>query len=157
MTSGRYAAGTTVSTDRSKAEIENILARYGADQFMYGWEATRAVIGFRYSGKMVRFVLPLPDPQADEFHLTPSGKQRRSPAASEKAYQQAMRQRWRALTLIVKAKLEATESGITTFEEEFLAYIVLPDNSTVSEYMLPQIETAYETGEMPRMLPGAHE
>lgn len=90
MTSARYAAGTTVSTDRSKAEIENILARYGADQFMYGWEATRAVIGFRYSGKIVRFVLPLPDPQADEFHLTPSGKQRRSPAAAEKAYQQAM-------------------------------------------------------------------
>ena len=43
---------------------------------------------------------------------------------------------------------------ITTFEEEFLSYIVLPDNSTVGEYMLPQIESAYQSDEMPRMLPG---
>ena len=64
---------TDVPADKSKAEIEKILARYGADQFMYGWEASRAVIGFRYSGKMARIILPLPDPQSDEFHLTPSG------------------------------------------------------------------------------------
>ena len=154
MNRGLYAAGTDVTVDRSKAEIEHILTRYGADQFMYGWEATRAVIGFRYSGKMVRFLLPLPDRDSDEFHLTPSAQRRRTADAAEKAYQQAVRQRWRALALIVKAKLEATESGITTFEEEFLSYIVLPDNSTVGEYMLPQIESAYQNGEMPRMLPG---
>ena len=155
MTSGRYAATTTVPADRSKAEIESTLARYGADQFIYGWEATRAIIGFRYAGKNVRFVLPLPDPGSNEFHLTPSGKQRRSEEAAQRAYQQAVRQRWRALSLIVKAKLEATETGITSFEEEFLSYIVLPDNSTVGEYMLPQIESAYQTGRMPPMLPGS--
>lgn len=154
MTSGRYAKGTDVSTDRSKAEIERILTRYGADQFMYGWEAARAVVGFRYSGKMVRFFLPLPDPESDEFHLTPSGQRRRTPDVAERMYQQAVRQRWRALTLIVKAKLEATETGITSFEEEFLAYIVLPDNSTVGEHLLPQLEETYLNGEMPRMLPG---
>ena len=154
MNRGQYATGTGVPADRSRAEIENILARYGADQFMYGWEASRAVIGFRYSGKIDRFILPLPDPQSDEFHLTPSGRHRRTADGAEKAYQQAVRQRWRALALIVKAKLEATETGITTFEEEFLSYIVLPDNQTVGEYMLPQIEEAYQRGEMPRMLPG---
>ena len=31
--------------------------------------------------------------------------------------------------------LEATETEITTFEEEFLSYIVLPANQTVGEYM----------------------
>ena len=154
MKRGRYAAGTDVTVDRSKAEIEHVLTRYGADAFMYGWEGTSALIGFRYSGKMVRFILPLPDRGSDEFHLTPSGQRRRTADAAEKAYQQAVRQRWRALALIVKAKLEATETGITTFEEEFLSYIVLPDNSTVGEYMLPQIESAYQNGEMPRMLPG---
>ena len=41
MTSGRYATDTRVSVERSKAEIEAILARYGADQFMYGWEAVK--------------------------------------------------------------------------------------------------------------------
>ena len=120
--------------------------------FMYGWEASRAVIGFRYSGKMVRFTLVLPTPESDAFILTPTGK-RRTATAAEKVYQQAVRQRWRALTLIVKAKLEAIETGITTFEEEFLSYIVLPDNSTVGETMLPQLEDTYRTGEMPTMLP----
>ena len=68
-------------------------------------------------------------------------------------YEQAVRQRWRARALVVKAKLEAVETGITTCEEEFLSCIVLPDNSTVGDSMLPQVEHAYSTGEMPRMLP----
>ena len=32
MSSGRYAAGTEVPTDKPKTEIERTLARYGADQ-----------------------------------------------------------------------------------------------------------------------------
>ena len=153
MDSGRYAKGTHVPADRSKIEIERILTRYGVDQFMYGWEDSRAMIGLRYSGKLVRFILPLPDPSSDEFTLTPGGG-RRDENGAEKAYQQAVRQRWRALALIVKAKLEATETGITSFEQEFLAHIVLPDNRTVGEYLLTQIEDAYACGKMPRMLPG---
>ena len=139
MSNGRYAASTDVSTDRSKTEIEKTLARYGADQFMYGWETSRAMIGFRASGKMVRLTLPLPDRNSDEFLLVPSRKWQLSAAEIEKAYEQAVRQRWRALALVVKA--------------EFLSYIVLPDNSTVGDSMLPQVEHGYLTGEMPRMLP----
>ena len=153
MSRSRYAASTDVSTDRSKTEIEKTLARYGDDQFMYGWETSRAMIGFRSRGKMVRLSLPLPDHNSDEFLLTPSRKWQRSAPEIEKAYEQAVRQRWRALALVVKAKLEAVETGITTFEAEFLSYIVLPDNSTVGDSMLPQVEQAYLTGEMPRMLP----
>ena len=153
MSNGRYAGSTDVSTDRSRTEIEKTLARYGADQFMYGWENSRAMIGFRASGKMVRLTLPLPDRNSDEFLLTPSRKWRRTAAEIERAYEQAVRQRWRALALVVKAKLEAVETGITTFEAEFLSCIVLPDNSTVGDSMLPQVEQAYLTGEMPRMLP----
>ena len=57
------------------------------------------------------------------------------------------------MALIIKAKLEATETGITSFEEEFLAYMVLPDNSTVGGVLLPQLERTYETGDMPPLLP----
>lgn len=69
------------------------------------------------------------------------------------AWEQACRSRWRALYLIIKAKLEAVDSGISTIEREFLYDIVLPDGKTVGEYMAPQIEAAYTTGEMPPMLP----
>ena len=55
--------------------------------------------------------------------------------------------------MIIKAKLEAADSGISTIEREFLYDIVLPDGKTVGEYMAPQIEAAYTTGEMPPMLP----
>ena len=56
---------------------------------------------------------------------------------------------------MIKAKLEAVESGISTVEAEFLANIVLPDNNTAGDWMIPQIDEAYRTGEMPPMLPGA--
>jgi len=34
-----------------------------------------------------------------------------------------------------------------------MAHIVLPDGSTVGQFMRPQIESAYETGDMPNALP----
>ena len=46
-------------------------------------------------------------------------------------------------------------AGISTIETEFLANIVLPDNTTAGEWMLPQIDRAYRTGEMPPLLPAA--
>jgi hypothetical protein len=60
------------------------------------------------------------------------------------------RARWRALLLVIKAKLESVESGIATFEEEFMAQIVLPDDQTVGQWVLPEVARIYETGRMPR-------
>jgi hypothetical protein len=57
------------------------------------------------------------------------------------------------MSLVIKAKLEACEAGIAIFEDEFMANIVLPNGSTVSQFMLPQIQAAYDKGSMPNMLP----
>ena len=146
----KYAESTEVPADRSRAEIERTLERYGATGFMYGWQAQQAVVAFQVHGKMLRFIVPLPDKR--EFALTPTGR-RRTPSSMESAYEQASRQKWRALALVIKAKLEAVESGITTFEEEFLAQIVLPSGDTVAQWMLPQVEQAYLTHSMPQLLP----
>lgn len=146
-----YAATTSVSTEQSRAEIERTLQRWGADQFMYGWDGDRAVIGFRASGRQIKFVIDLPDRNDREF--THHSRGRRTADAALKAWEQACRQRWRALNLVIKAKLEAVESGISEFESEFLAHIVLPDGSTVGNWIAPQIDTAYTTGQMPSMLP----
>ena len=146
-----YAQTTTVAAEKSRNEIERTLVRFGADQFVYGWDREDAVIQFRYETRIVRFQLPLPP--KDDFALTPAGRQRRAPAAQEKAWEQATRASWRSLALIVKAKLVAVEAGIVGFEEEFLAHIVLPDGQTVGEFMLPQVATAYEVGDMPMALP----
>ena len=148
-----YAENTSVPVDKSKAEIERILQRYGADQFMSGWDLERAVVGFRMNGRQIRFIVQLPDRNDDEFQFTPGRRTKRDKSKAYSAWEQACRQRWRALALVIKAKLEAVEAGITVFEDEFLAHIVLPDGQTVGEYMRPQIAIAYEKGSMPNLLP----
>ncbi len=150
----RYAAKTEVPADRSRAEIERILVRYGADKFQYGWddELHLAAVSFRLGGRFMRILIPLPT--RDSFRTTETGKARTSPAAMTSAYDQAVRQRWRAASLIIKAKLEAIEAGISTLEQEFLANLLLPNNQTVGEWVGPQVEAVYSSGQMPRSLPG---
>ncbi len=148
---GRYAQTTTVASERSRSEIEATLVRYGAGAFMYGWEEERAIVQFRMGGRHIRFDLPMPDKDDPEF--THHSRGERTATAAHQAWEQATRQRWRALALVVKAKLEAVESGIATFEEEFLAHILLPDGSTVGQWAAPQVESAYLTGAMPKLLP----
>lgn len=147
----RYASGTSVPVDRSKAEIEKTLERYGADQFAYGSTSGSAMIGFRVHGRSVRMTLTLPKRDAPDFRRTDQGRAR-SESAGQVLYEQAVRQRWRALALVVKAKLEAVESGIATFDDEWLAYMVLPGGRTVSETIAPQLELAYAEGSPPKLL-----
>jgi hypothetical protein len=151
----RYGANTEVSSTKSRDEIERTLTRYGADQFMYGWQEGAAVVGFRMEGRMIRFILPLPDRADPAFteYVSRGSRTARTPEAAAKLYEQAIRQKWRALALVIKAKLEAVESGISIFDDEFMANIVLPKGGTVGEWMRPQIAEAYLTGEMPNALP----
>lgn len=151
-----YAADTNVPAEKSRAEIERTLARYGAQHFMYGWDGNRAVVMFRmgetYNHRQVRFVVEMPNRDDREFTHTPERRYKRSPAQAEAAWEQATRQRWRALALVVKAKLEAVEAGIASFDQEFLAHIMLPSGETVGEWIAPGLEEAYTKGEMPSPL-----
>lgn len=149
----RYAANTTVAADKTRREIESALSRWGANAFMYGWQNQRAVLAFEAHRRQIRFELPMPDRNDREFTHTPSKGQRRSAGQVEQMYDQAVRARWRALLLIIKAKLEAIESGITSFEDEFLAHTVIASGATVSDWLQPQIAESYESGAMPPMLP----
>ena len=150
----RYAETTSVSSEQSRAEIERTLRRYGAGAFAYGWNSGGATVGFELRDRHVRFELPLPDPKSPEFTRTPAKKLWRTEEAAAEAYEQGARQRWRALALAIKAKLEAVQAGITTVEQEFLAHIVLPDGSTVGQWVSPQIERVYRDNRMPALMPG---
>lgn len=145
-----YAASTTVSVERSRIEIEHTLQRYGASSFALGYDADKAAIQFAAKGRQVRFMLALPD--VGERHFTHSTRGPRTKAAARAQWEQACRQRWRALALCIKAKLEAVESGISSFEDEFLAWTVLPDGSCVADHVGPAIARAYDTGQMPMSL-----
>ncbi len=153
----RYAERTEVPSSRSRDEIERTLQRYGATAFAYGWQEHDATIMFEIRTprgiRRVRFRLPLPDRNAPEFTETPTGRERSASAAAQE-YDRATRQRWRALALVIKAKLEAVAAGISSIEDEFLANICLPDGSTVGDWAAPQLAIAYERGSMPALMPG---
>lgn len=147
----RYAEGTEVSAEKSRAELESLLDRHGATEVMVHREAARTTIIYRMSGRMIRQSIAYPDAQLYERHPKYSWQKR--PAEQVKRLQEAeWRRRWRAQVLVTKAKLELVASGESTFDHEFLADTLLPNGETVSEAMLPRIAEAYETGAMPRLL-----
>lgn len=150
----RYAERTDVPSERSRAEIEKTLRRYGARSFASGWDEMAAVIMFELADRRIRFRLPMPNRNDRAFTHTPSQGLRRSEEAIDREWEQAQRQRWRALALVIKAKLEAVAAEITTVEQEFLAHIVLPDNTTVGDWAGPQLAIAYERNQMPALMPG---
>lgn len=130
-----YAEKTTVPVSKSRMEIEDLIRKHGAGQFVSGYSGNRVMIGFTAYNRQVRFMVDIP-----------VGK-------TQKDTEQLERQRWRALLLVIKAKFEAIDSGVSCFDDEFLAHIVLPDGKTCGDYMVPQLEAVYETGQMPALLP----
>lgn len=119
-----------------------------------------AYVTFTANNRKVLFRLPLPDRASQRFTHFKRGSwlEPRSPDGAYRAWDQECRQRWRALVLAIKSKLESVESGIATFEEEFMAHIVLPDGSTVGQWLSPQLDIAYRMGQMPQLaLPAADE
>lgn len=153
-----YAEDTTVPAARSVAEIIDLLRKAGAAAVVQGWDDKRnlAALEFDLGQRRIRFVLPLPSRSEDRFRFGTGAAryQARTPESGDRLHEQAVRQRWRALLLIIKAKLAAIEAGIVTVEDEFLAQTVLPDGRTVSEYAQPAITEAYASGSLPQLLPG---
>lgn len=58
-----YAENTSVSVTKTKADIEELIIKAGAGQFLSGYKENMAVIGFSLANRQIRFVLPLPDKQ----------------------------------------------------------------------------------------------
>ena len=154
----RYAENTSVPVERSRAEIERLLMKHDCTQFTSGVDRIhcKAMIQFGAYNRIVRFVIDLPRVSDDDCRLDRQGYARTS-SAIETAVAQAERQRWRALLLVIKAKLESVENKISTFEEEFLAQILLPGDRTVGSYIVPKLEALYAGADVGRLLPAAPE
>ena len=120
---GRYAADTRVTTDKSRMEIERTLVRYGCIECVSGWNPDGAFFQFMFKGRSVMMRVP---------YTIARGQ-------PERQVDQAKRQRWRVLLLLVKANLEAVECGLVPFEVAFLPWMLLQDGQTVAERMVPQL------------------
>lgn len=135
----RFAEHTRVPVAQSRADIEHLLERHRAKSYgtAVDYDLLKARVQFKLHDRVVRFLMALPDPKK---------------LGGGERFAQAERQRWRALLLVIKAKLESVESGIEAFEEAFMAHIVMPNDQTVAELVQPFITSAYTDGRMPRAL-----
>lgn len=133
---GKFATKTDVTEEKSRQDIEHILKKYGATGYGPTWESTPAgtqwQIKFRIKDRFVQM----------DFIVPALGKQ-------------ATRSFWRAIYNVIKFKLEAVEIGYSTIEREFLADILLPNDTVLGAWILPQLDLAYKSGKMPPMLPEA--
>lgn len=153
-----YAKGTTVSVQKSRVEIEQLLAKWKATRTATMVERDRAAVYFQMGVWHVQFTIPLPT-EAEAAKLK-DGRSSWKTATKEQQsrwLEQKQRERWRALLLAIKAKLISVENGVETFEEAFLAHLVLPSGQTVGQTALPAVAEAVKTGKTPSMLlgPGA--
>lgn len=152
----RYAENTTVSVERTQAEIQRLIQRYGARNVAHATndDARQAAIQFEMHDRRVSFRLQLPDPA--NFRRDSRGRQR-TQSAWQNAYDQECRRLWRSLLLVIKAKLESVESGVESFEEAFLPQIMIPGagGQTYGDFAIPQIAESYRTNSLPALLPGA--
>lgn len=147
-----YAANTGVTEDRSRAEIERMLMRYGADEFGYVTRRTEGVIAFMYRQIRVQMSVPIPDRGDRQFTTTPARGTERSEQQAFNEWQKEVRRRWRSLCLVIKALLVGVDDGVLSFEQAFMPYIVWGNGLTTSEMLLPHIQQALEGGEMPKNL-----
>lgn len=150
-----YAQTTSVPVERTKAEIDRLLGKHGAEKRSIGTDGETAIVHFMLGRSRVRLRIPLPQRNDRKFvFLDPSNRYsyERGKSAADKMWQQATRARWRGVLLLLKAKLEAIEIGLSTPEREFLADIFLPDGRTVHEALVEPLEQMYLSGETPMLL-----
>ncbi|WP_345820183.1 hypothetical protein ABC766_29705 [Methylobacterium fujisawaense] len=122
-----YAKDTKVSAVQSRGQIEAILRKAGASRIATMDEPLEAIGMFMLAGRLIRLRIEIPGDASEQKRWAI----------------------WRAIHLVVKAKIEAVAQGITTVEQEWLAHVVLPDGSTVGDWVEPQLQVAYDKGQMP--------
>jgi hypothetical protein len=146
-----YAENTEVAVEKSIGEIVGLIKRAGADRVAQYEEPGRISIQFFLHERLLKFTVRLPSlgdlPTRDHRGYALTNEQ------MIKRRDQRHRQRARALLLVIKAKLESVESGVESFEEAFLANVVMSDGQTLYERVAEPIALEYQTGEVrPNML-----
>lgn len=139
-----YAEKTEVPVEKSISEIITLIKKAGAQRILQFEEPERFVIQFELADRMVKFAVKLPGieemPTLDHRGYLLSNAQRIGKR------DQRHRQRARALLLVIKAKLESVDSEVETFEQAFLANIMMGDGATVYERIAEPIALEYQTG-----------
>lgn len=135
-----YASGTTVPVEKSRSELDALLGKHGATSrgVMSNDADGMAYVYFALKGDRYQLSIPLPKladfPRKGEF---PRGwvfwPDARQAQWRYRSWEQACRERWRAVVLLVKSKLEIVRIGMSSARHEFMADLVLVNGKTIAE------------------------
>lgn len=157
MSQRKFAKNTDVPVSKTKAELEDLLTQHGAAATAVFNSSDYAAIAFEMAGRRVLIKLNLPNPKAREFTHgrtnQHAGETEITPDRARARHEKACRQKWRALLLAVKAKMVSVQEGVETFEDAFMAHVVMPDGQTVADHIRPRIASAYREQKMVPLLP----
>ena len=126
----KFAETTKTPISYSKAEIEKLVARFGATRFMVATDddSGTAAVQFFIKDRMIRLSLTLTGAKKGNLN------------------EQENRRRWRSLVMLLKAKLVAVDDGLVEIEKEFLADIVLSNGETVYQRTRGDLALEYKGG-----------
>ena len=140
-----FAETTSVPVERTVSEIQRMLERAGATHYAYMTRPGGAVVCFRHTNLTIKIDFAVPARDEKRFTIVPNSTwQERSADGAIRAWEQAVRSRYPAIMLVIKAKLEAISAGISTVENEFMPYVVLGDGKTIGDHVQPAIAAARE-------------
>lgn len=146
----KFAEGTDISVERSLVEIKTLLKKYGATGIKTTESETESIIGFEMNGRVIRFQIHFPD--VNDFAKGANGV-RRNLAQAEQTRSKEIKRLYRALLASIKAKFIVVESGIYSFEQEFLGQTVEPaTGQTVAEWAMPHLADGYRNGTKPPIM-----
>lgn len=127
----RYAERTKVPVERSRTEIEAMLSKHGCDSTAVFNDRQGVWFAFTHSKRAYRIGIVMPQ-------------------AGTTGDDQERRRRMRSLALYIKARLNAVEDGIKSFDAEFMPERMVADGRTTLEHYTEQ--AANLEGVMPTRL-----
>lgn len=104
---------------------------------MFGNEGDDHILAFEANGRKVKLEIRGND---GSWHKT--------------RWPREQRRRFRVLLMMIKVKLELIQGEMSTFDTEFMPFIMLPDGRVVGESVIPEIEAVYASGDAEAFLPG---
>lgn len=113
---------TKVSVPNTQSDIRKLLQKHKAKgiQFEEEWEKKTICVRFLYEIKQKLFVIRI-----------------RAKISSLGEHGQMERAVWRAVFWAIKSRMESIDFGIETFEEAFMAHIILEGDVTLADKIIP--------------------
>lgn len=136
MSSLPYSSAT--SGDKAMAEIQKILQRFGCNKFgsMTDWDAGILLVQFEWNGKQVTFPANFKGYASAYLKEKPYTSRMRCTKAEHeaKALEIGSMAVYSILRDWIKAQVTAVETGLVSFDEVFLAHLMLPNGKRVIEH-----------------------